>query len=79
LWWRWLGVDVGLVLLLEGALLALARLVGLPSSGRVQVLAALALATTAIALLGLAVAPLARRQGVAFLRRIRLTLSRQTQ
>jgi O-antigen/teichoic acid export membrane protein len=79
LWWRWLAVDVGLVLLLEGALLALVRLVGLPSSGRVQVLAALALATTAIALLGLAVAPLARRQGVAFLRRIRLTLSRQAQ
>ena len=78
LWWRWLAVDVGIVALLEGALVGAARLMGLQPSGRLQVLATLALLTAVIALIGILVAPLARRQGVELLRSFRLTLSRQT-
>ena len=76
-WRRWLAFDVGVVVLMEGVVLATARLVGLPSSGRIQVLAAIALTTVLVAFLGLMVAPLARRQGLDLVRRFRLALSGQ--
>jgi O-antigen/teichoic acid export membrane protein len=76
-WRRWLVVDVGFVLLVEGVVLAAARLVGMPFSGRIQVLAALGFATMVLAILGLLAAPHARRHGVELLRRFRMTLSKQ--
>ena len=76
-WRRWLAIDVGLVVLIEGMALAAARLVGLPFSGRIQVLATIALTTVLVAVLGLLVAPLARRQGLILVRRFRLALSGQ--
>jgi O-antigen/teichoic acid export membrane protein len=76
-WRRWLAVDVGLVLLVEGAALAVARLVGLPFSGRIQVLAAIGFATMLLAILGVLAVPQARGQGVELLRRLRMTLSKQ--
>jgi O-antigen/teichoic acid export membrane protein len=76
-WRRWLAFDVGLVVLIEGMVLVAARLVGLPFSGRLQVLAAIALVTGLLAILGLLVAPLARRQGLDLVRRFRLALSSQ--
>ena len=77
LWHRWLFADVGLIVLVEGALLAGARLMGMPFFGRLQVLAALGLVTMILALIALLVAPLARRQGLELVRRFRFLLSRQ--
>ncbi len=76
-WRRWLTFDVGFVVLIEGMALAAARLIGLPFSGRIQVLATIALVTVLLAVLGLMVAPLARRQGLLLVRRFRLALSSQ--
>jgi O-antigen/teichoic acid export membrane protein len=77
LWRRWLLVDVGLVVLAEGILLGGARMIGIPFTGRLQVLAAIGFATVMVVVLGLLVAPLARRQVLALVRRFRLSLSRQ--
>ena len=77
LWRRWLLVDVGLVIVTEGVLLGAARMVGMPFTGRLQVLAAIGFATMLVAVLGLMVAPLARRQVLALAQRFRLSLSRQ--
>jgi O-antigen/teichoic acid export membrane protein len=76
-WRRWLAFDVGLVVLIESVVLTAARLVGIPFSGRIQVLAAIALVTVLVAVLGLLVAPLARRQGLDLVRRFRLAMSGQ--
>lgn len=76
MWRRWLLVDVGAVVLTEGALLAGARLLGMPFTGRLQVLAAIGFATVLVALVALLVAPLARRQALALVQRFRLSLSR---
>jgi O-antigen/teichoic acid export membrane protein len=77
LWRRWLIVDVGLVVLFDGIVLAAARLVGIPFSNRMHVLATLVLGTVLLAILGMLVAPLARRQGIELVRRLRLAVPRQ--
>jgi O-antigen/teichoic acid export membrane protein len=76
-WRRWLTLDVGLVLLVEATALAVLRLVGLPFSGRLQVLAAIGAATMLVAILGVLAVPQARGLSVELLRRLRMTLSKQ--
>jgi len=75
-WRRWLTVDVGAVVLAEGAALAGIRVIGLPFTGRFKVLAAIATVSLLTAAIGMLVASQARRQGVELLRRMRMAVSR---
>jgi hypothetical protein len=76
-WRRWLAFDVGAVILAEGAALAAAGWIGLPSTGRAQVLGAIAATVLIAASIGVMVAPQARSQGVDLVQWIRLAISRQ--
>jgi O-antigen/teichoic acid export membrane protein len=78
LWHRWLAFDVGFIVVMEGIFLVIGRLVGLPFAGRIQVLATLGLGAGLLAVLGLLVAPLARRQAMDVLRRLLMTASRES-
>jgi O-antigen/teichoic acid export membrane protein len=75
-WQRWLFLDVGIVMLAEGVVLAGLRWIGLPASGRILALLAIAAVTLLVAATGMLAAPLARRQGVELLHRLRLAVSR---
>jgi hypothetical protein len=77
LWHRWLLFDVGLVALMEAVVLVGARLIGIPFTGRIQVLGSIGFATILVAALGLVVAPFARRQALAMIERFRISLSGQ--
>jgi hypothetical protein len=77
LWHRWLIFDVGVVVLTQALILTGARLVGIPFTGRIPVLGAIGFAAVLVAVLGLLVAPSARRQAMAMVERFRISVSRQ--